>query len=301
MRKISLALMAALIVVAVVSCSVREQGGKAAATVDGVAIPEAAVKWGMRGHIAEHGTANVNESAVRNAVLNQYIADRLLAEGAKEKGLSVTDSDLKVHMDAESSAVGAEKFAQSLRDAGLTEKQYQDVVRDRRLAAMFTKTLYNDSSLTEEMLKDFYAKLPAPMVMPETVTIRFMEFKDEAAAVKAAAKVKAGNFDKVADAYKNDRSATVSGYGEIVPSFFDPEAAKAVIALAPGAWTGPVKGRSGFYLIRLKQHNPPRPKTFSEASNELRGMLTTQMRNQSVMSWLMARKGSAKIVINNAN
>lgn len=117
MRKIALALMAALIIVAAVACSFKEQGGKTAATVDGVAIPEAAVKWGMRGHIAQHATAN--ESAMRTAVLNQYIADRLLAEGAKEKGLSVTESDLKVHMDAESSSVGAEKFAQSLRDAGL--------------------------------------------------------------------------------------------------------------------------------------------------------------------------------------
>lgn len=149
------------------------------------------------------------------------------------------------------------------------------------------------------MLRDVYAKLPTPIMMPETVTIRFMEFQDEPSAVKAAAKVRSGSFDKVADAYKNDKAATVSDYGEIVPSFFDPEAAKAVSALAPGGWTGPVKGRGGLYLIRLKQHNPPRPKSFAEAKDELRGMLATQIRNQSVMSWLTARKGSAKIVINN--
>ncbi len=298
MRKITIAFMAALLIVAAVACSVRQQSGKTAATVDGVAIPEAAVKWGMRGHIAQHAAANVNESAMRTAVLNQYVANRLLAEGAKEKGLSVTDSDLKVHMDAESSSAGAEKFAQSLRDAGLTEKQYQDILRDRILASMFTQTLYNDASITDGMLRDVYMKLPKPMMMPETVTIRFMEFKDEASAARAAAKVKASGFDKVADAYKRDNAATVSGYGEIAPSFFDPEAAKAVSALAPGGWTGPVKGRSGFYLIRLKQHNPPRPKTFDEARGELRGMLATQLKNQSVMSWLAARKGSAKIVIN---
>jgi parvulin-like peptidyl-prolyl isomerase len=297
LKKITLAFMAALLIAAFVSCTVKEPVGKAAATVNGISIPDAAVKWSMQGNLAQHAAAKVDEAAMRSAILNQLIDDRLLAEGAKEKGLSVLDSDLKVHMDAESSMVGAEKFSKSLKDAGLTEKQYQDLIRDKILATMFTRTLFNDTSLTDAMLKDMYMKV-RPM-MPETVTIRFIEFKDEAAAAKAASRIKSGDFDKVADAYKGDKTATVSGYGEVSTSFFDAAASKAVGSLKPGAWIGPVKGSGGFYLIRLKQHNQPRPKTFDEARDELRHSLSTQMRNHAISAWIAGRRANAKIVISN--
>lgn len=301
MRKLTLILMAALIVAAAVSCTVKERGGKSAATVNGAAIPEGVIKWMMKERMAEHRGANVAEATMRNAVLDAAIADKLLAGGAKEKGLSVTDTDLRVHMDAAKNSVGDDKFAQALKDAGLTEQDYAAMTRDRILSSMFVKSLFSESSLTDDVLKDAYNKLQTPIMMPDTVTIRFMQMPDEKSALKVAAEIKAagGNFDKVADRYQRDKRAVVSGYGEVAPSFLGDAISSAVNTMSLGAWTGPVKSKAGYYLLRLKQRNPSRPKTFDEAKEDLRRALTVELRNQAVSKWLAERKGSAKIVIGN--
>lgn len=303
MRNLKIWLMVIALIVMASACAVKDKGPKAAATVNGVPIPEGVIKWKIKERLSEHSAqgARVDESPMRLAVIEQSIAERLLAEGGKEKGITLSDADLKTHIDGTKKGMGAEKFAQALAEAGITEKDYENMTRERMMSSMFTNMLLDESKINDDVLRDAYKNMQTPILMPDTVTMRFMQFTDEAAANKAVADIKAagGNFDKVADSYqKNVKGVVVSGYGEVSPAMFDPNMGKTLKTMAPGAWAGPIKSKVGFYAVRLKQRNPSRPKTFDEAKGELRAQLLAEYKKQAIVNWVATRKGNSKIVVN---
>lgn len=292
----------ALLLVSVSACKVREQK-KVVATVDGAEITEKVIKWKMNERLKEHNLqgAKVDTGNMRAAVIDQAIAEKLLSMGAKEKGITMTDADVKAHVDASKQAMGPDVFNKALAEAGISEKDYADITREKLLSGMFTKSLAEGVTITDDVLKEVYKNSSTPILMPDTVTMRFMQFSAQAEADRAVQDISAagGNFDKVADAYAKDKKGTVSGYGEVSPAMFDPAMAKVLKTMAAGSHEGPIKTKGGWYLVRLKQHNPARPKTFEEAKGEIRQMMLQGQQNSAIVEWLTNRKATAKIVVNN--
>lgn len=285
--------------ISVAACKVREQK-KIAATVDGAEINEKVIQWKMNERLKEHQGAKVDNANMRAAVLDQAIAEKLLAMGAKEKGITFSDEDMKAHVESSKKAMGPGVFTKSLTDAGITEKDYEEIIREKLLSSMFTRSLAEESAVTDDMLKETYKSSPTPILMPETVTMRFMQFADKAEAEKAASDIRAagGSFDKVADSYAKEKKGTISAYGEVSAEVFDPAMAKVLKTMAPGSYEGPIQTKGGFYIVRLQKRNAIRPKTFEEAKEDIRQMILQERKSTAIIHWLANRKATAKIVVN---
>lgn len=56
---------------------------------------------------------------------------------------------------------------------------------------------------------------------------------------------------------------------QVVASAFGPDFARAVLALSPGAWHGPVQSGYGFHLVRVSQVEAARPRPFPEVKGQV--------------------------------
>jgi parvulin-like peptidyl-prolyl isomerase len=274
---------------------------KPAAVVNGEEIPEERLQFYLEERMKDHMKqgASVGRAELRAAVLKQVISETLLLQGARKAGISVSEEELDQEIARIEKSMGNEKFLQDLQERGLTQKAFRDLIRERRLKDKFTKSLVPEDAVTEEVVREFYQQSPTPFLKPETVHVRFIQTNTREEAEEALRKVEeSGDFDAVADALSEQKSAVVSGYGWTSPNMFGPRISEGLKGLQPGEYGGPYEGRKAHYLFRMKERERERPKTFEEAREEIRAMLMGEKVTAAVAHWVASRRRESTVVIN---
>jgi FKBP-type peptidyl-prolyl cis-trans isomerase (trigger factor) len=93
-------------------------------------------------------------------VLDELIAERLIVQGAKDSGISLSDEEVGKELEFIRKRVGEERFLKDLKDNKLTMKDFRQVVRDRLAMNQFAMSLVPETALDEGEIEDFYAKNP---------------------------------------------------------------------------------------------------------------------------------------------
>lgn len=294
MRK-SLLILIAIIFIAI-GCA-----EKPAAVVNGSKISKKELEFRIKEKVQEHNAqgAKVASEAMRASVIDQVVSERLLAQGAKEKGIAVTEDEVKNRIEAVKKAMGEGKLAASMKESGINAEDYKAITRDRLLSDKFAASLVTADSIAPDDVKDYYTKSPTPFLMPESVHIRFIEIatEDEAKAVMGELKARK-DFDGVADRLNAEKKATVSIYGWTSPEFFGPQISKGLKAIETGKFGGPFKGKESFFIIRVKERQGQRAKTIEEATPEIKSMLLDQKKTTEIIHWLAKKKKASSISIN---
>lgn len=249
--------------------------------------------------LAARGT-EVDKGSLRQAVLEQLIAERLLVQGAREKGIKVSDEEVKGGIDIIKKRVGDEQFKKGLKEGGLTEREYREIIRDRMIIDAFVDTFAPKETIGDKDVKEFYDSNPDFFKRPETVQMRLIQVKDEEAASAIAKELKEGKlgFDEMAEKLKAENRASVGNYGWADPGMFPPEMASAIKNMKNGEYGGPYKGKGVYYLARVKDRKEARVVSLEEASDNIRQLLLAREQQQAVMEWLDKRKQNAKIKVN---
>jgi len=68
--------------------------------------------------------------------------------------------------------------------------------------------------------------------------------------------------------------------------------------LKEGQQGGPFKGKTGYYLVRVKERQNEGIAAFEEVRESIRATLLQQKRSEAYMHWLEQKRKTAKIVIN---
>jgi parvulin-like peptidyl-prolyl isomerase len=249
--------------------------------------------------LASRGT-EVDKDSLRQAVLEQLIAERLLVQGAKEKGIKVSDAEVDSGMDLIKKRVGAEQFEKGLKEGGLTEREYKAIIRDRMMIDAFVETFAPKEKIEEKEVKDFYDSNPDFFKRPETVQLRLIQVKDEEEANRIAKEMKEGNldFDETAEKLKAENRASVGNYGWADLGMLPPEMASALKEMKAGEYGGPFKGKGVYYLARIKDRKGARVVGLDEARDTIKQLLVAREQQQAVVDWLDQRKKNAKIKVN---
>lgn len=129
---------------------------------------------------------------------------------------------------------------------------------------------------TTAELREWFAAHPERFTLPPRVSFRHLYFSvdargarartDAAAVVKALAgkpEAKAGDAFMFQDAYA-DRTP------DQLAKDFGPAFAKAIFALAPGAWQGPVESGYGWHAVQVTDATPARVPAFEEIAPEVK-------------------------------
>lgn len=273
---------------------------KPAAVVNGDEISEKSLNSRLANRLREHelSGAKASKEALRAAVLEQMISEKLLLQGAKAGNITVGNEEVENEMAAAKKRLGEQGLNKYLKDNALTQDEYKETVRQNLMLNRFTESLAASGSVSDEEIKDYYKNSPTPFLKPESVQVRFIQTKteDEAKAVIAEMKAKAIDFDTMAESMAEKKLALVSAYGWTRADFFKPAIAAALRKMKAGEYGGPFKGADGYYLLRVKERQPQSVKSFDEAKEEIRGLLLDQKRQAAVAHWVAQRKQHAGIV-----
>jgi peptidyl-prolyl cis-trans isomerase C len=274
---------------------------KPAAEVNGAEISNSVLEWHFIQRVNQHieTGAVVKKQALRNAVLEQLITQKLLYLGSVEKGIAVDDHELEVAMHGTRQRMGDESFERRLKKASLSREEFAEMTRQRLAADKFAAALRDENPVTEDEVKDFYQSSSTPFLTSESVNLRFIQTTTREQAEEIVKEIGKGkDFDRLADKLLEENKAVVQGYSWVNPDFFSAEIAEGLKDIKKGQFDGPFKAKDEYFIFRVKERKHARVKTFEEASDEIRTILTEQRGRATMAHWLVEKKKTANIEIN---
>ncbi len=160
-----------------------------------------------------------------------------------------------------------------------------------------------------EMVDKIPARIPAQEDVAERLKKDWIAArKQEKARLDAAAFLDEARAEQDFGAFCARRKVTVghSGFfkrnGTIPKLGYEPEIIKAAFELSPSKPLAdkPLKGRQGYYVIRLKKRQPPGDEQFARDRQQVRSRLLSQKKSRVFDQWLKAVKKNSQIRIEEA-
>lgn len=270
----------------------------------------------------------------KQKVFEQLIFKALLKAEAKKMDISVTDKDVKTFKEKQYEEIGGkENFKKALKQQGLTEAEFDDMLKEELLMERFAEVKAGDKlKVTDVELKELYKTHQAQFKMPEGIkaahillkvverdvkkalvkdnpkitskevaeriaTIKKQK-KDQAEKLLASLQKKPDTFKDVATKRSEDRYSAAYGgdLGFMPKSKLDPDFWHAAVDTKPGTiHPEVVKTQFGYHIIKLNEYQPAHTKTFDEAKGDLTQYLQAARKQEEVFKWLMETRKDAKV------
>ncbi|CAK1239436.1 Peptidyl-prolyl isomerase [Fructobacillus fructosus] len=228
----------------------------------------------------------VKQSSAGRQVFAQMVINKVLD---KKYGKEVTTADVDKQYATLRAQYGDSKFKQYLSQAGMTEKQYKESLRDKQVMQAAVKANYKISA---DKLKEAYDNY-----VPDT-TISLITAKDEDSAQAAIDALDSGeSWDDVYKQYSQANSA-VSGTGQMAAfdstnTNVDSEIRKAAFNQDAGVYSAsPVKGTNGtFYVVRTDAmaEKPAQSKIESKLKDKITNDFINDTNNQEEMKKIIGK------------
>lgn len=212
----------------------------------------------------------VTDADANKTVLEDMIAQVLLAQAARDAGFKLTEADLKSRMDALTSQVGGADALKKWESAhGYDDASFQIALKRAAESAW--------------MRDKIIADVPTSV---EQVHVRQILTYNEADANSALAQLKNGaDFDQLAAAYD---PVTLGELGWIPRGYLlDQKADEAVFALQPGSYSDVIATDAGFHIFKVLErgNHPLSPDA----------LLTVQ--ELALKDWLAKKRASSEITL----
>ncbi len=161
-------------------------------------------------------------------------------------------------------------------------------LRDISAIVLSPEQIAKTFAVPEERLKEEYQGRLGQYQRAEERTVAQLVFQDEAAAAKAAERLKSGS-DWVSVASESGGVATELG-SVTKAGMIPPELAEPTFAMAQAGFSDPVKTPFGYHVLWVKAIDPTQTKPFDDVKEELRHALALDM----AIDELIARANAAE-------
>ena len=242
----------ALILLAAFVSSAAYAQTKPAATVNGVAIPQARLDMRIQAAMAQ---GQPDSPEMRKAALEDLITLEVLAQASSKKGFN-KQSDVVQQIELTKQNILANAF-------------FQDYVKKH--------------PLSEDVLKQEYEKINKLRGNKE-YKVSHILLKTEAEAKTVSDQLKNSKFEDVAMDKSQDPGSSVKGgdLGWAVPSNFVKPFSDAMIAMNKGQISAPVQSQFGWHVIKLEDTRDMKVPGFDEVKPNLTQHLQQQMVQKAI-------------------
>ena len=274
---------------------------KPVAVVNGKAISKAEFENRVKEQMTRHSgqTEEMDEAKLRGAILNQLINEKLMLEGAAEKGVEVADMEVGEQVARIKNNYADEAAYQAqLKERGMTEQDFQNRIREQLLISKFKASLVDAEAITEDEMKAFYKDAPVPLMTPARVKMRMIQVGNEEEINAIAADIKKNGFDKVAANLEEEGKVVISKSDWVQPDTFSKATADAINEAKVGDLVGPLQGMGGWYIIKVDDMEDPRVESYEEAKDKIKSLVIMQKRQGQEHMWIEKKKGTASITKN---
>lgn len=250
-------------------------------------------------------------AGLNRAAVDLLVADVLLADAAREKGISASDKELKNEIISLQARLGGKSvYKDQLKALGATQEEL-DALAARRIAArrFLAETVAPTVTVTEAEARAFYEKPENQLYRPEQLHLRMVlvnappgigereEKKALAKAEEAERRIQAGDdFATVAREMSDDMSKSNGGdLGWIGFDAIPAQHRETLHALEPGSLSGVLRGMFGYGVFQVVAKRPAGAAPFDETRKEIEGQLRSGKTDAAAAEIVKARRASARI------
>jgi peptidyl-prolyl cis-trans isomerase SurA len=245
-------------------------------------------------------------------LLQRMIDQRLQIQEARREKIEATEDEIRQLVDDFVARNGGdrERIGEQLRAQGLTWEQVRRDLRDSLLAQKIrSRRVGRRASITEAEVDTYVAenrgKLERDLKFHPRHIAVLAEPPDSAAAwERAQAEIEAlgaqlragGDFAELARAHSKDGSAPAGGdlgwlaRGELQSSFED-----AILKLAKGEVTAPLRSGAGYHLFRLEEREELTPEMLAQLRQQARDILVQKKAQERLEEWVQGLRQRALI------
>ena len=320
--------LAATCVLGLASCTTGEDKsaaegytGGVAATVNGTEIPEDTITaqiqmiraqmsvdtedaWGA--WLAENG---YTPETVREQIINGYVDQELVRQGADQKGVTVEDADVDAVLNSTKAQYDSEDaWQQALEKSGTTEEDYRQSLEQQILARNLYATFASGEEPAEEDVLSYAKMYVSSFDNAKRSSHILFNAEDEATAQSVLDQINDGTLDFVdaVQEYSIDSAAKEQdgdvGWDKL--SSFDSAYQEALDGLEKDQVSGLVASSFGIHIIKCTDvYTAPDELTSldqipAEFVEQLKRLVVQNNQNQAYQTWVSELKEAAEIVVN---
>lgn len=311
----------AVFAVSLAACSGSSSGsGAAAATVNGVSIPESDITKTIESVRTQSGldteeawgqflvSNNMTPESVREQIIDSYVNQELIKSGAADLGVSVDSSEVDTYVESMKSNFGDDDaWKEALEQAGFTEESYRESIETSLLQQKISAHFEESAEVTDKDILDSAKMYASYYDGAKRSSHILFDADDQATAADVLAKIKSGELDfaDAAKQYSKDSSAEKGGdVGWDRTTTFVTEYQDALDGLEVDQVSDLVTSQYGIHIIKCTEvFTAPAELTSldqlpADFQETFKSMAASTKASTAYQEWLEKLKESADIVIN---
>ncbi|NJK89913.1 MAG: hypothetical protein HC923_11320 [Myxococcales bacterium] len=268
-----------------------------AAVVNDDVITLSEVEAAVRAFEAE-GQGQADRSKLREQVLNDLIAERLLEQQISASDVTVDDAEIDraVQDILRQNEITEDQLQQALDSRGMTMGQYREDLRDQLLRLrVIDRNVRSRVSISDEDVREEYERRTRNLAKKEIIRISHIlipfdgdEASANAKALAARSRVIEGEpFAEVAsDVSKGPTASSGGSLGEVDVAGLVPEFKMAVSQMRVGDVSEPIAVQDGFHILVLQDRRFDAGEAYESVAANIRDQLYQREVERQMQIWL---------------
>lgn len=245
-------------------------------------------------------------------LLEQLINQRLQLQLARKKGITVGPEEVEkavVDVKQKNGMTTDSALQKALQEEQANLDQYKNGLKDQiMILKLVNREVKSGVVLSEEEMRSYYTEHSDRFLTPMQYRLHqiLIPIPDpgsaqtaEQTAQSVADQIKAGgDFQALVKRYSSGQEVRSDGdLGILRADQMLPEIRRAIEALKPGEFSGPVKTAAGIHIFRLDEIRPPKSRAFEEVKTEIQERLFQEQSADLYEKWLKDLRASGQVEI----
>jgi len=271
------------------------------AKVNGEAITKKDLK-ALLAHAGIKDEAKIKQDGAHNAMrqelINQLINEKLLLQAAKKENIKVDKKEvMRRYNDMSKAFPKEEDFLKKLKERGISRDVILKSIEKDLIVGKFKDSLSMNIPVSDREIKDYYDKNLKTFTTAKQFRLSVIKTDniDEVRRIKKELE-KGASFEETADKYPAGHTGPGAGEtGLVTLDTFPSAMAKEIEKIKAGSFGGPIRGREGYYIIKVQEKIEQKVKPFDEVRDNINHILIQQKREDRFQSWFQDARKKAKI------
>jgi foldase protein PrsA len=235
---------------------------------------------------------------VRRQAATDLVRAELMREQARKLSVKVPPGEIDDMLNEAKRSVGVDRFEKDLREQGLTEDRYREILEERALVEALGRKLSEGVSVTTDEAESFYLTSKELFGQPRMVHAAHILLDSAGQAEVVAAEAKRGaDFSTLAKSFSKDAETRSAGgdLGWFERGTREPAVEDKAFSLRPGEVSGVVTATDGYHIVKVIDHREASTPPFTEVKVQAVEMLTNRKREEVFSDWLRTVYANARV------
>jgi len=237
-------------------------------------------------------------SEIRRQAATDLVRAELMREQARKLSVSAPAGEIDDRLSEAKRSVGADQFEKDLKERGLTEERYREMLEERVLIEALGRKVSEDVSATTDEAESFYLTNKELFGQPRMVHAAHILLDSAAQADVVAAEAKRGtDFSTLAKSFSKDTETSSSGgdLGWFERGTREPALEEAAFTMRPGEVSGVVTASDGYHIVKVIDRREASTPAFADVKVQAVEMLTNRKREEAFGDWLRTVYANARV------